>query len=203
MRDIKRYAQINNKRRLRIVFTMTPFSMPEERPRREPMTRQELLAHRDYFNLVHGVTLRAIDVFADGDLGFRPKPGMRTPRELVFHVYAQEKILAEAARRGQFTMEMANGSNPEDPSTAAAVSALATVSDAHAYADACHRAAETICRALSDDDIARQIESPFGAYPAWRYFLFGYDEHWHHRGQLYTYLRLLGKEPPMLYDYQP
>ena len=34
------------------------------------------------------------------------------------------------------------------------------------------------------------------------YLEFAYDEHWHHRGQLYTYLRLLGKEPPMLYDYQ-
>ena len=31
--------------------------------------------------------------------------------------------------------------------------------------------------------------------------LMAYDEHWHHRGQLYTHLRLLGKEPPMLYDY--
>lgn len=54
---------------------------------------------------------------------------------------------------------------------------------------------------MSDEDLARPVESPFGAYPAWRYFDFGYDEHWHHRGQLYTYLRLLGKQPPMLYDY--
>ena len=44
-------------------------------------------------------------------------------------------------------------------------------------------------------------DSPFGTYPAWQYLVFAYDEHWHHRGQLYTYLRLLGKEPPMLYDY--
>ena len=39
------------------------------------------------------------------------------------------------------------------------------------------------------------------AASAWQYFLFAYDEHWHHRGQLYVYLRLLGKEPPNLYDY--
>jgi uncharacterized damage-inducible protein DinB len=166
------------------------------------MTKQELLAHRDYFNLVHGVTLRAIDAFADRELGYRPQSGMRTPRELVFHVYAQERVLAEAARDGRFTAEMANASNPEDPSMVAALTALATVADVHAYASTCHRAAEDVCRALSDDDVARRIESPFGTYPAWRYFLFAYDEHWHHRGQLYTYLRLLGKEPPMLYDYQ-
>jgi uncharacterized damage-inducible protein DinB len=71
-----------------------------------------------------------------------------------------------------------------------------------AYANGCHSAAEEIFKSMSEEDIARQVESPFGTFPAWQYFLFAYDEHWHHRGQLYTYLRLLGKEPPMLYDYQ-
>ena len=166
------------------------------------MTRQQFLDKWDYFNLVHGVTLRAIETLADNELDFRPKPGMRTPRELVFHIYAQERALAEGVRDGSITMELANRSNPEDPSCTAAVSALATVADAAGYARACHDAAERIFRAVSEDDVARSVESPFGTYPAWRFLVFAYDEHWHHRGQLYTYLRLLGKEPPMLYDYQ-
>jgi uncharacterized damage-inducible protein DinB len=78
---------------------------------------------------------------------------------------------------------------------------LVTVGDARKFAEACHQAAEATFRAMSDEDLARSVESPFGTYPAWQYFAFAYDEHWHHRGQLYTYLRLLGKEPPMLYDY--
>jgi uncharacterized damage-inducible protein DinB len=167
------------------------------------MTREQLLTRRDYFNLVHGVTMRAIGAFADDELGFRPRPNMRTPRELIFHVYSQEKLLAEAAKQGQFTLAMANGSNPEDQSNAAVLEALVTVNDAQAYAQACHHAADAVFRAMSGDDIARPVESPMGAYPAWQYFIFAYDEHWHHRGQLYSYLRLLGKEPPMLYDYQP
>jgi uncharacterized damage-inducible protein DinB len=166
------------------------------------MTRQQLLDKRDFFNLVHGITLRTIETFADNELDFRPKPGMRTPRELIFHIYGQEQALAEAARDGSFTMELANRSNPEDPSRTAAVSALATVADAGGYARACHDAAERIFRAMSDDDAGRPVTSPFGTYPAWQYLVFAYDEHWHHRGQLYTYLRLLDKEPPMLYDYQ-
>lgn len=166
------------------------------------MTRQQPLARRDAFNLEHGITVRAIAVFGDQDLDFRPRPGMRTPRELVFHIYAQEKALAEAAVQGRFTPEHANRSNPEDPSTAADLAKLGTVADAVAYANACHQAAENIFRAMSEEDVARRIESPFGTYPAWRFFVFAHDEHWHHRGQLYTYLRLLGKEPPMLYDYQ-
>lgn len=167
------------------------------------MTKQELLARRDYFNLVHGVTVRAIGAFDDRDLEFRPRPGMRTPRELIFHIYTQEQTLAEAARQGRFTMEMANRSNPEDSAAAGALARLATVADAVAYANACHTAAEHIYRSMSEDEIGRVIESPLGPYPAWQYFLFAHDEHWHHRGQLYTYLRLLGKEPPGLYDYQP
>jgi hypothetical protein len=103
------------------------------------MTRQQLLDKQDYFNLVHGITLRAIETFADDDLDFRPEPGMRTPRELIFHVYGQS---AEAARDGSFTTELANRANPEDASTTAAVRALATVADLVAYARACHAAAE-------------------------------------------------------------
>lgn len=167
------------------------------------MNKQQLLARRDYFNLVHGITLRAIGAFADDELDFRPRPGMRTPRELVFHIYAQERALAEAAQQARFTVELASGSNPEDPAAASALNALTTVADVLAYAQECHGAAESIFRSMSDAEISRQVDSPMGPYPAWQYFYFAYDEHWHHRGQLYTYLRLLGKEPPMLYDYQP
>jgi uncharacterized damage-inducible protein DinB len=165
------------------------------------MTREQLLARRDYFNMVHGVTIRAIATLTDQDLDFRPRARSRTPRELIFHIYAQEKLTAEAARDGRFTMEAATGSNPEDPANAQAVAALATVKDAVTFANDCHDAAEKIFRAMSDEDVARPVESPTGTYPAWQYFQFAHDEHWHHRGQLFVYLRLLGKEPPNLYDY--
>jgi uncharacterized damage-inducible protein DinB len=165
------------------------------------MSKSGLLAKLEYFKMVHGVTLRAIATLSDKDLEFRPQPTMRTPKELIFHIYTQEKILAEAARQGRFTPEAANRSNPEFEGAALELKALTTVSDVQAYADACHQAAEKILEAMSEEDLTRPVESPFGTYPAWRYFDFGYDEHWHHRGQIYTYLRLLGKEPPMLYDY--
>ena len=77
------------------------------------MSKSELLAKLEYFKMVHGVTLRAIATFGDEDLEFRPQPTMRTPKELIFHIYTQEKILAEAAQQGQFTAEAANRSNPE------------------------------------------------------------------------------------------
>src|SRR5438552_5322376 len=106
------------------------------------MNKQELLARRDYFNSVHGVTVRAIGAFTDEELDFRPRPTMRTPRELIFHIYAQEQLLAEAAQQGRFTVEAASRSNPEDEAGASRLKTLRTVSDAQAYADACHQAAE-------------------------------------------------------------
>lgn len=165
------------------------------------MNKQQLLERRDYFNLVHGVTVRAIDSFTDSDLDFRPMAPMRTPRELIFHIYAQERALAEAVRDGRLTVEASSACNPEEPNGAAALASLTSVADLKAYAEACHQTAEAIVRNLSDEDVGRFVEGPFGTLPAWKYFVFAYDEHWHHRGQLYTYLRLLGKEPPMLYDY--
>ena len=165
------------------------------------MTKQEFLARCDYLSMVHGVTLRAIGGLSDEELGFRPAPNMRSPRELIFHIYTQEKLLAEGARQGRFSMEAANASNPEGDPGASECAKLVTVNDARAYAVACHQAAEEVFRSMSEEELARPVESPFGALPASQFFGFAYDEHWHHRGQLYTNMRLLGKEPPMLYDY--
>jgi uncharacterized damage-inducible protein DinB len=165
------------------------------------MKQTAFLARLEYFKLVHGVTLRVIETFGDGDLDFRPRPTVRSPKELVFHMYSQEKTLAEGAREGRLTMEAAKRSNPEMQPGASEVAELKTVAGLKAYAEACHRAAEEALTAMTEEELNRPVESPFGTYPAWRYFDFAYDEHWHHRGQLYTYLRLLGKEPPGLYDF--
>src|ERR1700730_5015788 len=142
------------------------------------MNKQQLLARREYFDMVHAVTVRAIGAFTDEELDFRPRPLMRTPRELIFHIYSQEKLLAEAAQQGRFTLEAAKCANPEDEAGASALKALGTVSDRQAYADHCHQAAEEIFRAMSEEEIARPVESSFGTYPAWAYFIFAYDEHW-------------------------
>jgi uncharacterized damage-inducible protein DinB len=165
------------------------------------MDQQTFSTLCEYFGLVHSITVRAIDAFTDQDLDFRPKPGMRTARELIFHIYSQEKILADAAQQGRVAAEAASRSSPEEQAGAAELQALITVNDLKTYAQACHQAAQRIFALMSESQLNHPVESPFGTYPAWRYFAFAYDEHWHHRGQIYTYLRLLGKQPPMLYDY--
>jgi uncharacterized damage-inducible protein DinB len=166
------------------------------------MNKEALLGQYGYFKMVHGVTLRMIGSFADEDLDFRPKPGMRSARELILHIYGMLKTFPAGISQGKLTQETENFAIPESEEGKATMKTLKTVADCQAYARTCFQTAEEAVAAITDQQLAEQIESPFGTYPAWQYFAFAYDEHWHHRGQLYTYLRLIGKEPPMLYDYE-
>jgi len=165
------------------------------------MNKQTLLGNREYFDMVHGVTLQAIGTFTDEDLNYRPTPGTRTVRDLILHIYGTEKALAEGARDGRLTDEALGASVPEQAGAATSLAGLTSIAKAQEFGRSCHQAASDALAAMSDEDLERVVESPFGSFPAWQYFTFAYDEHWHHRGQLYTYLRLLGKEPPMLYNY--
>jgi len=59
------------------------------------MNKQTLLGIREYFDMVHDVTLRAIGTFTDEELNYRPSPETRTVRDLILHIYGTEKVLAE------------------------------------------------------------------------------------------------------------
>jgi uncharacterized damage-inducible protein DinB len=165
------------------------------------MNKQALLGQREYFKMVHGVTLRLIGTFSDQDLDFRPTPGTRSVRDLILHIYGNEKAFGEGIKQGKLTAEIENKAAPETADGQAVAASLKTVADCQKFASECHQVADDALAPLTEEDLARQLESPFGVFPVWQYFAFAYDEHWHHRGQLYTYARLLDKKPPMLYDY--
>jgi uncharacterized damage-inducible protein DinB len=166
------------------------------------MNKQALLGQREYFKMVHSVTLRLIGTFSDEDLDFSPKPGIRSVRDLILHIYGGEKSIPEAIKQGKFTAEIENKAAPETAEGQAVAATLKTVADCQKYARECHQAADDALAPLTEEDLARQLEVSYGVFPVWQYFAFAYDEHWHHRGQLYTYARLLDKKPPMLYDYE-
>jgi uncharacterized damage-inducible protein DinB len=166
------------------------------------MNKQALLGQRGYFNMVHGVTLRLMASFGDDGLDFRPQPNMRSARELFTHIYVMEKTLAEHIRSGKLSQEAMEVDVPESAPGKALVAGLKTVADLQAFARQAHQALDDTLAAMSDEELQGNFEAPYGTFPAAQFFVFAYDEHWHHRGQLYTYARLAGKEPPMLYDYE-
>jgi len=166
------------------------------------MNKRSLSGQYEYFKMVHGVTLRLIGTFSDADLDFRPKPGMRSVRELFVHMYGMMKTLSEGMKRGKLTADIENHAVPETAEGKSEVASIKTVADLQAYARNCFKTISETLASMTDEQLAKPLESPYGTFQAWQYFAFGYDEHWHHRGQLYIYARLLGKEPPMLYDYE-
>ncbi len=166
------------------------------------MNKEALLGQRAYFKMVHGVTLRLIGTFADEELDYRPRPEMRSVRDLILHIYGMQRAFGEGVRAGKLTPEIENRCLPETEAGKAVAATLQTVAQCRQFARDCQQAGDEALAALTDEILAQPLESPFGTFPVWQYFTFAYDEHWHHRGQLYTYARLLGKQPPMLYDYE-
>jgi uncharacterized damage-inducible protein DinB len=165
------------------------------------MNKEALAAQRGYFQMVNGVTLKVIEAFTDADLDYRPKEGMRTVRELISHVYGLERALATAVCAGKLTKEMDDPAIPETEPGKLAAAQLTSIPKCVEFAKDAHEYADKVASGLTDADVAKQIEAPYGTFTAWQQFGFIYDEHWHHRGQLYVYARLLGRNPPMLYSY--
>src|SRR5688572_25292422 len=125
--------------------------------------------------MLHGVTLPAIAALGYKEVEVRPQPTIRTAKALIVNIFTQEELLPEAVRQRRFPPEAASGSSPEIETVAVELKALATVKDVQAYAEACHQAAMNTFKAMSEEDLNRPVESPFGTYPAWRFFDFAYD----------------------------
>jgi uncharacterized damage-inducible protein DinB len=166
------------------------------------MNKQALQAQRQYFQMVHGVTMRLIASFQDQDLGYHPKQNMRSIKELIYHMYSMEKVLALGIKEGKLLQENENLALPESQEGKAKLAELNTVAALQDYAAECHKALDDAAESMTDEQLKQPLEAPYGTFPTSQFFMFMYDEHWHHRGQLYTYARLIDRDPPMLYDYQ-
>jgi uncharacterized damage-inducible protein DinB len=155
------------------------------------MGKKEMLAMWEKLGRTQEVTLKAVALIPIGRLDWRPCPQVRTVKELVRHIFAWEKLYARAARSGVLTQKDAE----KEESTL-----LKDNRELIAYARRAHREATGIVKKLSPNDLKKRVKFFFGTeLTAGDCIETIYDEHWHHRGQLYVYLRLLGVKPPFLY----
>jgi uncharacterized damage-inducible protein DinB len=155
------------------------------------MDKKQLLGMWDWLDKSQEVTLKAILSVPDGRLDWRPCPQVRTVKELVRHIYAWERLYARGAKSGALTQQDAE-KEERTP--------FKDKRELIAYAKRVHKEATAIVKKLTDRDLKRKVKLFFGMeLPAAACIATIYDEHWHHRGQLYVYLRLLGVEPPFLY----
>lgn len=159
------------------------------------VNKSSLQRQYDYFDSVVDVTLRALQQLDDKDIDYRATPEMRSLKELVMHIFAQEECHARGVLKGEIThTDMEEAHRTADP--------IRLVNALVDWAGGCHTRAKEMINRMTDSQLASPVKTPYGTFPGWQMLLFSYDEHWHHRGQIYTYIRLLGKQPLFLYDYK-
>lgn len=138
------------------------------------------------WNRIHKDTSRVLRAAPDDKLDWRPKEDMFTMRELIGHIPQAEVVLVRSALAG------ATEKVPFDFS----------------------RSAEEIASAFDSqhDELAREVstltaeqwreEVEFHGKKLRRGVLLSFvlEHEIHHRGQLYTYYRLAGVEPPNLHE---
>ena len=157
------------------------------------MDRNTHLALWDAMRPRHGITLRVIEQIPADRLASHPIPGMRTPIELVVHMYAGVKLFSESVLSGHVA--------PYDEK--AAVAGIATREQLLAFVADAWSAGDKAARAVADSQLGAVVSTPWGdPFPGFAMFGIVNDEYLHHRGQLYAYVRAMGIVPVMVWDFE-
>jgi uncharacterized damage-inducible protein DinB len=140
------------------------------------------------WNRIHKQSVRLMRAAPDEQYGWKPSESAMTLGELMNHLYLAEAGIVEAALTGQFPR-----THPE---------AIMKTEELIAAFDASHEEQVKRVAALTPEQLA-EIVTPFGekAGPMPRQVVLQalHEHEIHHRGQLYTYLRILGCEVPPLF----
>ena len=149
--------------------------------------RDDLLNH---WRVEREYTMEALEAMPAEDFDFRPSPEQRTFGEQLVHLGR-----ANAAYFRAFARE---GISPPEPPDSTAKET------ARSYVAASFDFVELTLAGMSEADFARR-DVAFGraaAHTTIDLFLRGYTHTAHHRGQIITYLRVKGVEPPV-WRFQP
>lgn len=159
------------------------------------MNKAQLGQWWDHFRTVNGITLRAIKAIPKDKVDAKPCKDMRTPKELIVHMYTGMKTVSDGITKGEIVYG--------DEADKAAASGIKSHEELLKYATECWNAADRSIRSLSDDKISGIVKTPWGeSFPGFVCVQIIYDEHLHHRGQLYAFIRQFGVEPPMVWDFE-
>ena len=138
------------------------------------------------WNRVHKQSVRALAAATDDKLDYRPAEGMFTLRELIRHLPEAESAIVRTALAGSMRESEIN------------LSSASVEEILHTFEESHERLVAQV-GALTREQLNEKIDA-FGKQMRRIVLLWGMTEHEiHHRGQLYTYYRLAGIEPPNLY----
>ena len=156
--------------------------------------RQSFLGWWEHFRQMNGITMRIVASIPNDKFDARPIPNMRTPKELLVHLYG---VIVRDIPAG-----LAKGEIPGFDEKSA-VASLKSKDDVIRFCTQCWTAGDASAKTVTDANLQAMVKTPWGMD------MTGVaaagtinDEYLHHRGQLYAYARALGLEPPMLWDFE-
>ncbi|HYQ95719.1 MAG TPA: DinB family protein [Candidatus Eisenbacteria bacterium] len=159
------------------------------------MNKVQLGQWWEHFRSVNGISLRAVQALPKDKVEAKPCKDMRTPKELVVHMYNGMRSIGDGITKG----EIAYG----DEADARTAAGIRSHDELVRFAVDSWKATDASVRSLSDERIMGIVKTPWGkSYPGFVCVQILYDEHLHHRGQLYAYLRQLGIEPPSMWSFE-
>lgn len=157
------------------------------------MEKKDVLGMLAYFDKVQKVTQKAIKLIPKDKLNFKPCPEVMSVKELVKHIYTSEKVFTDGAKKGFISKDDFKKASFE----------VKSVDGLLKFAKRVHQNTNRVAKSLTPARMKGNVKVFWGGqFPTWICFSSIYDEHWHHRGQLFTYLRLMGIKPPDLYDFK-
>jgi uncharacterized damage-inducible protein DinB len=143
--------------------------------------------------LVYGVSMRVYQAIPKEKMDSHPIAGMRTPKELITHMTCTLRSVATGVVKGKIddyeAMEKEYVAKPYD--------------EFMKWVGESWKVADTAVRGMTEAQAAAMVKNPWTTdFPAFVCIQIIFDEHLHHRGQLYAYLRSFGIEPPFLWDFE-
>jgi len=158
------------------------------------MNRRQFESFWDYMRQAHGIALRCIAAIPPSQIDAHPVPAMRTPKELIVHIY--DGVVAGIAAG------VVQGSL-SDVDEAKALAGIKTHPDLIEFARDRWSIADKAAQSITDAHLQNVVSTPWGVgFPGGIMFQILRDEFMHHRGQLYVYLRAMSVEPPMMWDFE-
>jgi uncharacterized damage-inducible protein DinB len=143
--------------------------------------------------MVWGISLRVFQAIPKDKMDAHPIPGMRTPKELIAHMGMMMHAIPAGIAKGKIEAyedkeKEAVGKKYDD--------FMKWVADGWSVAD-------KAIKSLDEKKATSMVKNPWTTdFPAFACVQIIFDEHLHHRGQLYAYLRAFGIEPPVLWDFE-
>jgi len=143
--------------------------------------------------LVYGISARVFDAIPKDKMDAHPIAGMRTPKELIAHMAATMRTIATGVTKGAI-----------DDYSELEKSAVGMKHEEFVkWVAESWTVANKAVRSLSEAQATAMVKNPWTTdFPAAVCIQILFDEHLHHRGQLYTYLRAFGVEPPFMWDFE-